>query len=73
LGDLGGYTLPPEDPSIRSILIRAERTHAGPLRIEVIQQRDATKPQYQLLVPDLKNADFRADGFLPYLSELLNL
>jgi hypothetical protein len=68
---IAGYSLPPEDLAIRSILIRAERTHEGPLEIKVIQSGDETKPRYELLFPDLKASDFLHQGFLHYVKQLL--
>jgi NAD-dependent SIR2 family protein deacetylase len=66
-----GYSLPPEDLAIRSILIRGERTHEGPLNIKVIQNSSKTRSSYQLLFPDLNEADFHVGGFLPYVPELV--
>lgn len=62
---LVGYSLPPEDVAIRSLLIKAYRIRTGargrgPLRIWIVQRDERARPQYQLLFPD---ADaYHADG-----------
>jgi RimJ/RimL family protein N-acetyltransferase len=56
-----GYSLPGEDLAIRSILMRAERAHDGPLSVAAYQMdsKRETKPRYELLFPGLF---YEADG-----------
>jgi hypothetical protein len=66
---IAGYSLPPEDLAIRSILIRAERAHEGPLHIQVIQKDAALAARYRLLFPD--GCEFKVQEFQNYVKELV--
>lgn len=46
-----GYSLPPEDLAVRSLLLRAYTARSQPPRITVIQQGDADRARYKLLFP----------------------
>jgi hypothetical protein len=61
-----GYSLPPEDFAIRSMLIKAYRIRTeaskerGKLRIWIVQRNETARPQYELLFPDA--VAYHADG-----------
>jgi len=46
-----GYSLPPEDLAIRSLLMRARAGAARPPDVTVVQQGEAARPVYELLFP----------------------
>jgi hypothetical protein len=49
---IAGYSLPPEDVAIRSLLIRAYRGRGEPPHVRVVQRSTRAEPQYKLLFPD---------------------
>jgi hypothetical protein len=60
-----GYSLPPEDLGVRSLLSRAYRT-TGPQkpRVTVVQHGDEARPAYELLFPD---CEYFNDGLAAFL------
>lgn len=60
-----GYSLPPEDLAIRSLLLRAYATAKKKPDVTVVQQGDKAKPHYKLLFP---KCDYRNNGLEQFLS-----
>jgi hypothetical protein len=61
-----GYSLPPEDIAIRSLLIRARQAHRsknGP-DVTVVQRSRKAEPGYRQLFPDLKYHDGGIEAFI---------
>ena len=63
------YSLPPEDLAIRSILMRAERGHTGPLEIDVIEKNGALEGRFKLLFP---GCTYKVTEFQEYIKDLAN-
>ena len=59
-----GYSLPPEDLAIRSLLLRAYTTAVEPPEVVVVQNGDKARPNYELLFP---GCDYRNDGLEEFL------
>jgi NAD-dependent SIR2 family protein deacetylase len=60
-----GYSLPPEDLAIRSLLLRAYATADRTPEITVVQNGDRAKPNYKLLFP---KCDYQNDGLEKFLA-----
>jgi hypothetical protein len=61
-----GYSLPPEDLAVRSLLLRAYCT-AGKKRkpeIIVVQRGDSVEPRYRVLLPKCRYETDGLEGFL---------
>jgi len=61
-----GYSLPPEDLAIRSMLVRAYRARGSQPSVTVVQQSNSVKLRYGALFP---NYTYREDGlraFIPH-------
>jgi hypothetical protein len=58
-----GYSLPPEDIAIRSLLIQAYHARDVSPHLEVVQQSEVTYPNYCLLF-NLPKAQFHARGLI---------
>jgi NAD-dependent SIR2 family protein deacetylase len=73
---IAGYSLPPEDITIRSLLLRAWDAHRrqDQLRIDVVQYNDpptaesGTECVYRAFFPEA-NLRYRADGLMAFLAE----
>lgn len=52
-----GYSLPPEDLAIRSLLLRAYTGRREPPRVTVVQKGTAAQPVYELLFPGCRYID----------------
>jgi NAD-dependent SIR2 family protein deacetylase len=65
---IAGYSLPPEDLAIRSLLLRAHATapKGNKPRITVVQVDDKARPNYRVLFPD---CTYRTDGLEGFLSD----
>lgn len=63
-----GYSLPPEDLAIKSIIMRGlyTRSKTTPVQVKVIQSSDTALPRYENLFG--KKIDYSKDGFAKYLS-----
>jgi hypothetical protein len=61
-----GYSLPPGDIAIRSLLIRAYHARDVSPHLEVVQHSEATYPNYRLLFK-LPKAQFHAGGLVAFL------
>ena len=59
-----GYSLPPEDLAIRSLLMRAYAGAENPPKITVVQFDEKEKSRYELLFPD---CTYRSGGLEKYL------
>jgi hypothetical protein len=59
-----GYSLPPEDLAIRSLLLRAYTTAKKKPEITVVQHGEAARPAYKLLFP---KCTYRCDGLEGFL------
>jgi hypothetical protein len=64
-----GYSLPPEDVAIRSMLLRGyqARTHGGPPEVIVVQKGKADEPRYNVMFPATRFTYYE-HGFIPYLT-----
>jgi hypothetical protein len=64
-----GYSLPPQDVEIRSMLVRAYRARARPPRVRVVQHGKSreTEDRYRFLFPDLVFDVGGVEGFLRQL------
>lgn len=60
-----GYSLPPEDLAIRSMLLRAYAGRKKKPKIDVVQYGRADEPRYRLLFPD---CNYRPDGLKEFLA-----
>jgi NAD-dependent SIR2 family protein deacetylase len=60
-----GYSLPPEDLAIRSLLVRAYAGASKKPKVVVVQHSDAEKARYQMLFPD---CDYRTGGLEAFLA-----
>jgi hypothetical protein len=72
-----GYSLPPEDFAIRSMLIKAYRIRTkatperGKLQIWIVQRDETARPQYELLFPDA--VAYHASGLETFdMNQVLN-
>ncbi len=67
-----GYSLPPEDLAIRSLLMRAYRYRPRPPRVVVVQYGDdpVTKARYQQIFP---KCVYATDGLASFIDALPNL
>jgi hypothetical protein len=65
-----GYSLPPEDVSVRSLLLRAWRSRARPPRLRVIESSPDRELQsrYRLLFPGLSFEGGGVEGFVQSLT-----
>ena len=65
-----GYSMPPEDMAIRTLLVRAHAGRRTPPRIEVVERgrNDEVECRYRLLFPDLVFAESGVEGFVGGLS-----
>jgi NAD-dependent SIR2 family protein deacetylase len=63
---IAGYSLPPEDLAIRSLLLRAYATAPRGSRpaITVVQEGDEARPRYEVLFP---GCDYRGEGLASFL------
>ncbi len=59
-----GYSLPPEDLAIRSLLVRAYAGAGKDLKITVVMKSEDQKPRYSMLFP---RCDYRVDGLEGFL------
>ena len=68
-----GYSMPPEDPAIRSLFIRAFYGRVSPPRLTVVQKGldPKTVAAYRILFPALDLIrDYRQDGLEGFLGRL---
>jgi hypothetical protein len=65
-----GYSLPPEDVSVRSLLLRAWRSRATPPRLRVIEGTPgrALQSRYRLLFPGLSFEGGGVEAFVQSLT-----
>jgi hypothetical protein len=61
-----GYSLPPEDLAIRSLLMRAYATAVKQPKVVVVQEGGAAKPRYSLIFPDLEYHESGLEAFLKH-------
>lgn len=63
-----GYSLPPEDLAIRSLLVRAYAGAGKDLKITVVMKSEAQKSRYSMLFP---KCDYRVDGLEGFLKAVV--
>jgi hypothetical protein len=61
---IAGYSLPPEDLAIRSLLVRAYATARTRPEVTVVQHGEDARPQYELLFPGCTYEPGGVDAFL---------
>ena len=59
-----GYSLPPEDLGVRSLLLRAYTARPRPPRVTVVQHGSSDRPRYELLFPGCDYQEEGLEGFL---------
>ncbi|UVT21182.1 MAG: hypothetical protein H8K03_04480 [Nitrospira sp.] len=62
-----GYSLPPEDLAVRSLLLRAYNTASKPPQVIVVQHGHAERPRYKLLFP---GCHYQSHGLESFLAEV---
>lgn len=61
---LVGYSLPPEDLAVRSLLLHAYAGRQRRPRVTVVQKGTAARPVYELLFPGCRYIDGGLEAFL---------
>lgn len=62
-----GYSLPPEDLAVRSLLLRAYATAPKPPQVTVVQYGEAERPRYEMLFPGCR---YQSGGLESFLAEM---